>query len=309
MKKVTKGKQNSKIYWNELMEMFLNFKKAEGRAKSTIDGYIKILSILKSRYPDVLDNPVNAVRSHFATLENPNSYNIHFAYIKVFFDWCIREDFLSCTHPLVGLKKRKAVGRIVHIENKTLEELLKLPNKNTFPGLRDYALMLFSIDCGARPGEALQLRKEDFNFPAMLVTIPASIAKTRQPRTIPISYQTIRVSQSLLETHHPNWKNSTVFCSEDGSIYAENSWGQRLKSYSKKLGTKITPYFLRHAAALGMLRAGMSVFALKDMLGHSDLSMTQKYLALTLDDLRREHAKSSLINVVAPKKIRVRNLQ
>ena len=66
------------------------------------------------------------------------------------------------------------------------------------------------------------------------------------------------------------------------------------------------PVPLRHAAALGILRAGMSVFALRDMLGHTDISMTQKYLALTLYDIRREHEDSNLLNAVAPQTLRKR---
>ena len=81
-----------------------------------------------------------------------------------------------------------------------------------------------------------------------------------------------------------------------------------MKDYAARLGKAITPYHLRHAAALGMLRRGMNVFALRDMMGHADLSTTQKYLALTLDDLRKAHAESSLVDEVAPRRRRVRKV-
>ena len=200
------------------------------------------------------------------------------------------------------------MGRVVHIETDTLAELLRLPNRRTFTGLRDYALMLFSLDCGARPGESLQLRAGDFNLSGLLVTIPAPAAKTRQPRTVPITAQTVLAVQALLAAHHPEWGDAPVFCSEDGTPFRENSWGHRLRQYAAKLGKTITPYHLRHAAALGMLRRGMNVLALRDMMGHADLSTTQKYLALTLDDLRKAHAGSSLVNEVAPRRHRVRRV-
>ena len=44
------------------------------------------------------------------------------------------------------------------------------------------------------------------------------------------------------------------------------------------------------------------------MLGYTNISTTQKYLALTLDDLRREHAEANLVNTVAPKRVRVRKV-
>ena len=64
----------------------------------------------------------------------------------------------------------------------------------------------------------------------------------------------------------------------------------------------------RMSAALGMLRRGMNVFALRDMMGHADLSTTQKSLVLTLDDLRKAHVESSLVNEVAPRRHRVRKV-
>ena len=190
-----------------------------------------------------------------------------------------------------------------------MKKLLELPDRKTFTGLRDYALFLFSLDCGARPGESLQLKEKDFDLPALLVHIPAPVAKTRQPRTIPITIQTANAIRKLLASHDKNWKSPPVFCSQEGENYNVSSWGQRLrKVYSPQLDAPITPYHLRHAAALGMLRAGMSVFALRDMLGHTDISMTQKYLALTLDDIRREHEGSNLLHAVAPQTLRKRKV-
>ena len=99
-----------------------------------------------------------------------------------------------------------------------------------------------------------------------------------------------------------------MFCSQDGTPLRVNSWCHTLRNYGAKLGIKITPYHLRHAAALGMLRRGMNVFALRDILGHADLTTTQGYLALTFDDLRKAHGEASLINALAPKRHRVRKV-
>ena len=133
-------------------------------------------------------------------------YNMRFKYLKKFFDWCLEEGLLSCAHPLAGLKKRRPVGRVVHIETDTLADLLRLPDRRTFTGLRDYALILFSLDCGVRPGESLQLRSGDFDLAGLLVTIPAPAAKTRQARTVPITAQTV------LAVQHPNFKKLYATC-------------------------------------------------------------------------------------------------
>lgn len=308
MGKLLQINRQGELAWNEITAHFLDYKKAEGLSVRTLNDYEKLLSLIARRQPRIKEAAREAVIAFLGSFQNPNSYNVYFAYLKTFFDWCIREGYHKERHPLDGLKKRRPIGRVVHIENTALTLLLSLPDRSTFVGLRDYALLLFSLDCGARPGESLQLAEKDFNFPGLLVTIPGSVAKTRQPRTIPITNQTMLAIRTLLEAHHPDWKRQTIFCTQDGSRYASRSWQQRLKAYSVKLGTTLTPYHLRHAAALGMLRGGMSAFALRDMLGHTNISTTQKYLALTLDDLRREHEESNLIDSIAPKRARVRKV-
>jgi integrase len=73
----------------------------------------------------------------------------------------------------------------------------------------------------------------------------------------------------------------------------KDSWGKRMDYNSNLIGHKIRAYDLRHCFALYYLRAGGDVFSLQRMMGHSNLAMTQKYIALTEQDLRNQHAKSS----------------
>jgi len=76
----------------------------------------------------------------------------------------------------------------------------------------------------------------------------------------------------------------------------ESSWSHQLKKYSKILDLSITPYSLRHCFALFYLRNGGNVFTLQRTMGHTDLNMTKRYLALTNQDLLREHQFASPIN-------------
>ncbi|GIM30111.1 hypothetical protein CPJCM30710_27770 [Clostridium polyendosporum] len=70
----------------------------------------------------------------------------------------------------------------------------------------------------------------------------------------------------------------------------------RLDKYSTILGVKIRPYDLRHAFALLYLRNGGNVFTLQKTLGHTDLSMTKRYLNLTGKDLTETHKTASPLN-------------
>ncbi|MGB4412768.1 MAG: site-specific integrase, partial [Atribacterales bacterium] len=191
------------------------------------------------------------------------------------------------------------------IPKEVVEKLLKLPEQKTFTGLRNYTLILLTLDTGIRPGEALKLLPENFNLEGREVTILPGVAKTKTQRTLPLSPLTCLWVKKLLSVRPNSWRESIpVFCSQDGKPLQVNSWSHILAKYSKKLGYKVTPYDLRHTFALYSLREGMNPFALQRILGHSDLTMTKRYLSLTQDDLKREHEKNSPLNLFEKKRIR-----
>jgi integrase len=181
-------------------------------------------------------------------------------------------------------------------------KLLSLPNKNTFSGLRDYCLILLTLDTGIRPKEALNLLPADINLSSLEITVRKEIAKTKSSRTLPISPITALHLQKLIRVRPSNWNDDVpIFCSYNGQPMLETSWGHKLKKYSKKLNFSITPYSLRHCFALYYLRSGGNVFTLQRTMRHSDLNMTKRYLALTTDDLKKQHQLASPVNLFTQK--------
>jgi len=134
----------------------------------------------------------------------PATYNLRQVYLKAFFEWSIAEGYLN-ENPLEGLKKRKAQERIVDVPEDILTKLLKLTDSNTFTGVRDHSLIIFTLDCGIRPKEAISLTINDFDLKRFIVTIPSDIAKTRTARTLPILRQTADAINYLIQVRHPSW--------------------------------------------------------------------------------------------------------
>jgi len=231
------------------------------------------------------------------------------AYLKQFFTWCMREGIIT-ENPLAGFRKRKDSGRVVNLDTETLQRLLTLPDKRTFAGLRDYALILLTLDTGIRPKEAFSLLPCDINLRSLEVYVRADVAKTRVARTLHISPVTAEAIRKLLAARHPSWKDTVpVFCTCEGRPMGRHSWGGRMEIYSRQLGVKIRPYDLRHAFALQFLRNGGHALALQKILGHADLTMTKRYVALTQEDVKQQHALASPLNTLLPKKNRVRKIK
>ncbi|MDQ0192529.1 tyrosine-type recombinase/integrase [Paenibacillus wynnii] len=235
----------------------------------------------------------------------PARYNNRLVYLSTSFNWCTDNGMIE-DNPLLNFKKRKAEGRIVNLD----ENVLMMPDVSTYTGLRNHTLMIFFLDTGIRPKEAFALRKSDFNVQALEVEVRQETAKTKASRTLHYSPETAKVISDLLSVRPEEWDESVpVFCTYEGNPLNRLSWGDRIESYCKKLGTHIVPYDLRHSFALLFLRQGGNALALQRMLGHVDLTMTKRYVALTNNDLKNQHALASPIKRLLPSKKRMGKLK
>jgi site-specific recombinase XerD len=302
---------NMTVTWEEAMEGFLFFKKANGLSQRTLSDYKEHIQYFFRRYPNSWQSPKLkiSVIEYMSDDIKPATYNIRLIYLRGFFEWCCQEDYLDL-NPMKAFKKRKAEPRIVSISEESLKKLLELPDLSTFAGLRDYALIFFTLDTGIRPKEAFSLKIQDFDLKHLSVTIPTSIAKTRTSRSLPLLPPTAEAIHKLLLVRHPSWtKTIPVFCSSEGTSLNRHTWNDRMEFYSEKLGIKIRPYDLRHSFALMYLRNGGHAFGLQKTLGHTDMNMTKSYVNLTGQDLREVHQLASPLNRIAPtKRKRIRKI-
>lgn len=297
----------------DVLPLFLSFKRATGISQRTLQDYQTILGIFFSRCPDALDYPRERTMEFLGGYENPSTYNLRFAYLKVFWDWTIEEGlFRGDRHPLAGLKKRRPQGRIVQLEEKEVTRLLVQPDQRTYAGFRDYAAMLLQVDTGIRPGEVLQLLPGDYRREKGEVIVRAEVSKTRVSRALPLSAPTIAAIDRLLLIRPSPWGDVPIFATEYGRPFSVREYSRRVKAHGKAAGLDITAYSLRHAAALLLLRRGADAFTVQSLLGHSSMAMTRTYVNLTNEDTRKNHGRAGVIMAVlgkeAPKNQRVRRL-
>jgi site-specific recombinase XerD len=66
-----------------------------------------------------------------------------------------------------------------------------------------------------------------------------------------------------------------------------------VKASRERAGVDVHPHQLRQRFALEYLRAGGNVLALQRLLGHTELSITTRYVAFTTDDLKESHDRFS----------------
>jgi len=232
-------------------------------------------------------------------------YNKQLNGLRRFFDYCVEEGLME-TNPAAHFKYRRPTVQVVDHSEESVKALLRVIDKNTFAGLRDYAFVLLILDTGIRPSEALQLTVDDIYFDTKQVRVRREYAKTHRERYLPVSAQVLSTLRKLIAVRPEDWKNTVpVLCTYDGHKMLTRGLQDRFRDYSKMIKTTITPYHLRHVFGLWFIRNGGDVFALQNLLGHAKMEMTKVYVNLASEDVRASHEKASpLVNLVSGKRVR-----
>jgi site-specific recombinase XerD len=300
--------------WEDVLKEFILVKKAEGRAWRTLDDYESRVTRFFSKYPEAWTDETkhrdclleHLTRKYHGCDIGATAYNLDINSIKIFLGFCVEQGIFN-DNAAAKFKKRRTTSRIVNIPTDILKRLIDLPDQKSYAGYRDHCLILLTLDCGIRPNEALTLLPKDINIKGREIHIRAENAKTRVARTLPISEHTSKALYKLIESRPDNWDDmiSPVFCSWSGKMMFTSSWRWKLVQYGRRLDHKISPYDLRHSFALNFLRNGGNIFALQRIMGHNDLSMTRRYIALTEGDIQGQHDIASPVNSFMKKDKRV----
>lgn len=295
--------------WDTIVKTFLDYKEAVHCAPRTVRDYRNILRLFRKRTDPDSNNPDDLKRAVLMFLkdyENPYTYNKNRTHLRAFFNWCINEGIIKGRNPVKDTPHRKTSPRIRHLDEDTLRKLLKQPDKRTFDGFRDYAMMLVMLDCGIRPGELLRVLPEDVDLQRGAIRVPEKVAKSRLERTVSISSPTVNALSKVVSVRHYLWgKDVPVFCSRDGKKMSSTSWQHAFKKYVRKakLDDTITSYDLRHTFAVMFLRNGGNLFALKTIMGHQELRMTERYARFVGRDVKSEHERASPVKQLMGKRV------
>jgi integrase len=154
---------------------------------------------------------------------------------------------------------------------------------------QDFAdAVAFAIDTGLRKEEQFSLMRHHIDLKRREVIVDAIVAKNSKARRVPLLPRSLEiVRRRMLSTRSPY-----LFAAKDGSRYSERSnyMLKRLKAVAKAAGLKpVTWHDLRRTCGCRLLQDyGMSMEKVRDWLGHSSVTVTEKsYAFLRVDDLHQ----------------------
>mgnify|MGYP005630445457 FL=1 len=278
-----------------LKNKFIKYLSAEKRfSEHTITSYSTDLDqfsiFLSEEYQisnEVSEISFQIVRSWIASLlekgVTPRSVNRKISTLKTYFKFLIRENVIS-ESPMLKIVAPKSKKRLpVFIEENQIEKLLnEVEFDEGFIGERDKLIIELFYVTGIRLSELINIKIFDINFSNSLIKV---LGKRNKERLIPLSINIVIELQNFVKKHN---LNNYLFTNLGGTKVYTKLVYRVVKKYIGKISSvnKKSPHILRHTFATHMLNNGADINAIKELLGHANLSATQVYTHNTIEKLK-----------------------
>lgn len=301
---MTQHKANQLLH---LVESFFreHLQRVRGASPHTVRAYRDTLRLLFIYLADtkgcsvanlqLSDLHVGVITTFLAQLESrrgnkATTRNCRLATIRGFFKHLLRHDPANAEqyHRVLSLPSKKSRSSLAsYLEPEDVRLILQKPDCRTPLGRRDYALLLFLYNTGARVSEALAVRVGDLDL-----VPPAQVrlhGKGGKDRICPIWSETVSALQHL-PTVRQAQPGDPVFLNLRGQLLTRDGVAYILRKYAAMAARdvpmlrrrRITPHVLRHSCAVALLQAGVDVTVIRDYLGHASISTTSRYITTNL---------------------------
>jgi integrase/recombinase XerD len=212
------------------------------------------------------------------------------ASLKSFFHFLVSENRIprDPTENLESPQVRKSLPRFLNVSQ--VESLLAQPARYDSPeAKRDKAMLELLYATGMRVTELVNLNIDDVNVAEAYVRC---MGKGSKERLIPVHQTALDAIRAYVEGARPRLvrggSEKALFVNHRGVRLTRQGFWLILKTYGEgaNIGGQITPHTLRHSVATHLLRGGMPLRNVQELLGHASISTTEIYTHLADDHVR-----------------------
>ena len=272
------------------LNMFLVRKKTEGKSDRTLKQYrfhlVNLLQTLNMQIEKITENDLFCYLARYK--KDRNVTNIYLDGIRLvfssFFGWLNAKGYIH-KNPMMGIEPIKVEKRIK--KPFTDEELEKLRRMCEYE--RDLALVEFLYSTGVRVSELVALNKKDIDFYGKNVIVYGKGSKERETYLTASSCLHLK---TYLESRTD--KSEALFVSSKAPYNRLTVAG--VEKILKRLGNmagvkKVHPHRFRRTMATNVLKKGMPLEEVKELLGHTKLDTTMIYCTVSRENVKHSHQR------------------
>jgi site-specific recombinase XerD len=190
-------------------------------------------------------------------------------------------------NPMAGFPTIKGTPRKLPtvLTNEETQRLLGQPPRDTIMGLRDRAIIALLYGTGIRASECASLCSGSVDLTAFTLTVSG---KGGHQRTLPFNEQVADVLRNYLHGRGAALPAAPYYLSRRGRAMSRGAIYERVRSHARhaRIAKLVSPHRLRHTFATHLVRQGVGLVTIRDLLGHRQITSTQIYLHVTAQDLR-----------------------
>jgi len=226
----------------------------------------------------------------------PRSVNRKLATLRKYFKFLLQEGDIKVnpTSRLIALKAPKNLPTVVESQKLTamldggLDQTDAPVFASNFEGLRDKTVIEMLFGTGMRLAEMVGVKETDINFYENTIKV---LGKRNKQRIIPLNNELVLLlKQYLAAKKDQKFNNNSltlIVTSKGANVYPKLIY-LIVQKYLSNISTqdKKSPHVLRHTFATSLLNNGADLNAIKELLGHANLSATQIYTHNSVERLK-----------------------
>ena len=293
MKRLTL-KASRSITFSEGFEEYMDNCRARNLRQGTIKHYRESIKTLyrfidgdtpiEEMTKDTVDKFVIACKDNL----NVNDVSLH-SYtrdLKTLMYYFMRCDYMKTFRITLPKVDRQAIETYTDGE---LKKLLVKPNVKScsFNEYRNWVLINFVLSTGVRLNSFINVKIKDVDFTNEVVYV--NTTKNRKPLIIPLNKTIVKILRDYLKVRQHKSDEDYLFCNSYGNKLHKSTISGSLHQYNyNRTITKTGIHRYRHTFAKKWILAGGSVVTLQKILGHSSLSITEGYINMLTEDIKRD---------------------
>ncbi|MEI6022159.1 MAG: tyrosine-type recombinase/integrase, partial [Bacteroidota bacterium] len=224
---------------------------------------------------------------------SPVSVNRKLSTLKSFFKYALKSGHISINpaQKVIGPKKPKRLP--VFVEEAQMDKIFnELQFENDFENNRNKLLVDVLYQTGIRRAELIEIKETDVDLYGLKLKV---LGKRNKERIIPFGLGLKRSIQNYLNDKKANnLNNPCLFVSKKDQRLSPQSVNKIVNTILAMVTTnkKKSPHVLRHSFATNLLNNGADLNAVKELLGHANLSATQIYTHNTIEKLKKSYKQA-----------------
>jgi site-specific recombinase XerD len=217
----------------------------------------------------------------------PKTITCHLQTLRLFFDYLVNEEGRSMANPVTRISIRLPKPLPRHLQDGQVTRLFAV-----ITDLRDRALFMVMLRCGLRVQEVADLTVDAIDFGRRQIFV--SNGKGAKDRIVYVSEDARSALLAYLARRSS--KAEGLFLVQKGRMKGKplsvRGIQKRIEYYARKSGQEVSCHRLRHTMATQLLNADADLATIQDLLGHGQITTTQRYCRVANLKVQRDYYKA-----------------